>query len=275
VRLSIVVSTHAAAFQAAPLKGDFEAGVAKVAGWGYDGVEPAIRDPALVDAEELEGLVSNLGLMVPAIGTGQAWGEEGLSLTSDDPSERAAAIQRIRSHVPLAARLDATIILGLIRGITPEGQTHERSMNYLIEAIRECAAVATETGVRFALEPLNRYETDLVHTVAEGMDLIDEVGADNFGLLLDTFHMNIEEAVIEDSIRSCGDRIFHFHVADSNRWHPGAGHLDFGSILEALSATGYQGFVSGEFMPLPDADTAAERSVTYLRNIRPRHRGCE
>jgi len=148
-------------------------------------------------------------------------------------------------------------------------------MAYVIEALQECVAAAAKAcpererrkGVRFALEPLNRYETDLIHTVAEGLDLIERVGADNLGLLLDTFHMNIEEPVIEDSIRAAGDRIFHFHVADSNRWHPGAGHLDFKSILDTLFATGYQGYVSGEFMPLPDADTSAERSVAYLRQF--------
>jgi sugar phosphate isomerase/epimerase len=267
VKLSIVLSTHAAAFQAVALKGDFANSVAKAADWGYDGVEVAIRDPALVDDEELTRLIAAQGLAVPAIGTGQAWGEEGLSLTSDDPSIRAAATERLRSHVPLAERLDAMIILGLIRGITPAGQTHQQSMIYLVEAIRECAAIAAETGVRFALEPLNRYETDLIHTVTEGLDLIERVGADNFGLLLDTFHMNIEEPQIEESIRACGDRIFHFHVADSNRWHPGAGHLDFESILETLSATGYRGFVSGEFMPMPDAETAAQRSIAYLTGI--------
>lgn len=267
MKLSIVLSTHAAAFQAVALKGDFANSVVKVAGWGYDGVEVAIRDPALVDDDELDRLVADRGLAVPAIGTGQAWGEEGLSLTSDDPSIRTAAIERLRSHVPLAARLDAMIILGLIRGITPAGQTHQQSMAHLVEAIRECAAIAAETGVRFALEPLNRYETDLIHTVADGLDLIERVGADNFGLLLDTFHMNIEEPQIEESIRICGDRIFHFHVADSNRWHPGGGHLDFESILEALSTTGYRGFVSGEFMPLPDADTAAQRSFAYLTGL--------
>jgi sugar phosphate isomerase/epimerase len=267
MKLSIVLSTHAARFQAVVFKGDFEANVARIAGWGYDGVELAIRDPRLVDGDELAHVVSAYGLTVPAIGTGQAWGEEGLSFTSDEPSVRAAAIERIKSHVPLAARLDATVILGLIRGITPAGQTHGQSMDDLVEALQACAAVGAETGVRFALEPLNRYETDLVHTVAEGLDLIERVGADNFGLLLDTFHMNIEEPVIEDSIRACGDRIFHFHVADSNRWYPGAGHLDFGSILDALRATGYQGYVSGEFMPLPDADTAAQRGIAHLRAV--------
>jgi len=115
------------------------------------------------------------------------------------------------------------------------------------------------------LEPINRYETTLINNVEQGLALIETVGAGNFGLLLDTFHMNIEEPVIEDSIRACGDRIFHFHVADSNRWYPGAGHLDFKSILDTLFATGYQGYVSGEFMPLPDADTSAERGLAYLR----------
>jgi sugar phosphate isomerase/epimerase len=88
------------------------------------------------------------------------------------------------------------------------------------------------------------------------------------GLLADTFHMNIEEPSIEGSIRRAGDRIFHFHVADSNRWHPGAGHLDFASILDALYATGYTGFVCGEFLPIPDAETAARRGIAHLRGIK-------
>jgi sugar phosphate isomerase/epimerase len=267
MKLSVVLSTHAAAFQAVAFKGDFEANIAKIASWGYDGVELAVRDPKLVNAGQLERVVSENRLVVPAIGTGQAWGEEGLSFTSDDPAVRAAAIERIRTHIPLAADLDAIVILGLIRGITPKGQSHEQSMAYLVEAIQECAAAAGGTGVRFALEPMNRYETDLIHTAAEGMELIERVGMDNFGLLLDTFHMNIEEADIGASIRACGDRIFHFHVADSNRWYPGAGHLDFGAILDDLDATGYRGFVSGEFMPLPDSDTAARNAACFLKAL--------
>lgn len=267
MKLSVVLSTHAAAFQAVAFKGDFEANVAKIASWGYDGVELAVRDPAMVNAGRLERVVAESGLVVPAIGTGQAWGEEGLSFTSGDPAVREAAIERIKSHVPLAAHLGAIVILGLIRGITPEGQTHEQSMEFLVEAIQQCAWAAEGTGVRFALEPMNRYETDLIHTVADGLELIERVGKDNFGLLLDTFHMNIEEADIEHSIQMCGDRIFHFHVADSNRWYPGAGHLDFGAILDVLATTGYEGFVSGEFMPLPDADTAAKRAATFLRTL--------
>jgi sugar phosphate isomerase/epimerase len=79
--------------------------------------------------------------------------------------------------------------------------------------------------------------------------------------------MNIEEPEIEESIRSCGKHIFHFHVADSNRWYPGAGHLDFRSMLEALASTDYSGWVSGEFLPKPDAETAAQKSILYLRRV--------
>jgi len=265
MKLAIVLSTHAAQFQAVAFKEDFEANIARIASYGYDGVELAIRDPKLVDINELDAAVKRHGLEVPAIGTGQAWGEERLSFTSAEPKVRRAAIERIKSHVPLAQQFGASIILGLIRGMTPPGQSREQSMAFLVEALQECSAVAAAEGVRFALEPLNRYETDLIHTVAEGMDLIRRVGAENFGLLLDTFHMNIEEPSIEASIGACGDRIFHFHVADSNRWHPGAGHLNFRAILAALRETGYDGYVSGEFMPVPDADTGALRAVDHLR----------
>jgi sugar phosphate isomerase/epimerase len=140
-------------------------------------------------------------------------------------------------------------------------------MDYLVEAIQACSAAAEGTSVRFALEPMNRYETDLVHTTAEGLDLVERVGSDRFGLLLDTFHMNIEEPDITASMRSCGDRLFHVHVADSNRWHPGAGHLDFAAVVDCLESMGYQGFVSGEFMPRPDADTAARNAIAFLRRL--------
>ena len=267
MKFSVVVSTHMSEFQAATFQGDLRANLARVAAAGYDGVELAIRDPRLVDQARLEKLLKSQRLVVPAIGTGQAWGEEGLSFTSQDLSVRRAAIDRVKSHIPLAARLRSLIIIGLIRGITPHGQSHEDSLSYLLEALHEVAMAARPDGVRLAIEPLNRYETDLIRSVAEGLDLLDRLGADNVGLLLDTFHMNIEEPSIEGSMASAGERIFHFHVADSNRRYPGAGHLDFRSILGALQALGYSGFVSGEFLPWPDAFTAAERSLPHLRSV--------
>lgn len=267
MKLSIVLSTQPAQFQAATFKGDLETNLRRIADLGYDGVELAVRDPKLVSLPELDHILRACKLSVPAIGTGQAWGEEGLSFTDPDPEVRHAAIERIKSHVPLAAHFGAVVIVGLIRGIVKPGVDPVRAMGWLVEALQECSAAARPAGVRLALEPINRYETTLVNTVAQGMDLIGRVGADNFGLLLDTFHMNIEEPDVAASIRACGARTFHFHVADSNRWYPGAGHLDFKSVLATLAATGYRGWVSGEFLPKPDAETAARESIMYLKEL--------
>lgn len=269
MKLSLVLSTHTAQFQAVAFKGDLEANLAKIAAWGYDGVELAIRDPRLVDGDELLHLVDSHGLHVPAIGTGQAWGEEGLSFTDPDAQVRQAAVERIESHIPFAARTGAVIVIGLVRGIVKPGVDHAQAMDWLVAALQTCCAAARPHGVRIALEPICRYETTLINNLAEGLDLLARVGAGNMGLMPDTFHMNIEEPDIEASLRACGDRIFHFHVADSNRWYPGAGHLDFGSILEALYGTGYQGYVSGEWMPRPDGDTSAEKGIAYLRRLEP------
>jgi sugar phosphate isomerase/epimerase len=267
MRYSIVLSTQPAEFQAATFKGDLAANLHAIADLGYAGVELAIRDPKQIDLDELERMVQSCNLSVPAIGTGQAWGEEGLSFTDPHPEVRSAAIERVKSHIPVASRFKAVIIIGLVRGIVKPGVDSAQAMDWLIEALQTCCSAADPDGVRLVLEPINRYETTLINNVTQGLELINRVGAGNFGLLLDTFHMNIEEQEIESAILRCGKQIFHFHVADSNRWYPGAGHLDFKSILDALLASGYKGFISGEFLPEPDAVTAARMAITHLRKI--------
>jgi sugar phosphate isomerase/epimerase len=265
MKLSIVLSTQPAQFQAATFKGKLEKNLQRIAAMGYDGVELAIRDPKLVDLNGLEQLIRLCKLSVPAIGTGQAWGEEGLSFTDPDVSVRQAAIERIKSQIPFASRFKAVIIIGLIRGIVKPGVEPAQAMDWMVEALDECCKAAHPHGIKLALEPINRYETTLINNTTQGLDLIGRVNADNFGLLLDTFHMNIEEADIEASIRACSQHILHFHVADSNRWYPGAGHLDFKSIMKTLIATGYVGWVSGEFLPEPGPQIAAERNIAKLR----------
>jgi sugar phosphate isomerase/epimerase len=266
MKLSIVVSTQPAQFQAATFKGDLEVNLRTLASLGYDGVELAIRDPKLINLDQLESLTQACGLSIPAIGTGQAWGEEGLSFTDPNDKIRQSAIERIKEHIPVASRFGAVIIIGLMRGIIKPGVEPIRAIDWLVEALRACATAAHPYGIRLALEPINRYETTLINNVAEGLELIECVGVGNLGLLLDTFHMNIEEPNLEQSIRSCGRHLFHFHVADSNRWYPGAGHLDFRSILTTLDTTGYTGWISGEFFPKPDALIAAEKNIRFLKN---------
>lgn len=267
MKLSIVLSTQPATFSAVAYKGQLETNIAKIANLGYDGVELAVRDPGLLDADHIKKVLTDRNLEAPAIGTGQAYGEEGLSFTHPDEKIREQAINRIKAQIDFAFNFKAQVILGLIRGRFGDTVSRKQALEWLTEALKECANYASRKNIKLAVEPINRYETNLVSTVSEGIGLIEKADADNLGLLLDTFHMNIEEPSIEDSIRKAGNRLFHFHLADSNRWYPGAGHIDFKKVVEILKQIGYKGFLSAEILPLPDSDTCAEKTVAFMRRI--------
>ena len=265
MNLSIVQSTEPASFSALAYKGDWAKNIGKLKYMGYDGVELAVRDPRLLDAPLLKSLLQQHGLLVPAIGTGQAFGEDGLSLTHAEPAVRRQTIERLKSHVRLAADLGALVIIGLVRGRLGSSIGLDRAEAWLVEAMRECAS--EDPGVKIAVEPINRYETDFINTVGSALNFVEKINLENIGLLLDTFHMNIEEPSLTESIISSRDHLFHVHVADSNRWHPGAGHIDFKAIVDALEKIGYRGFLSAEILPLPDPDTAAMNTLAHFHKV--------
>jgi len=265
MKLGIVLSTQAAQFSALAYKGQLAENAAIISSLGYDGIELAIRDPQLVNLSKIKSLLRELDLTVPAIGTGQAYGEEGLSFVDADESVRHKAIERIKSHMHLAESLGSMVIIGLIRGFKEKDVSAQQTEEWLVEALRECAQ--ENRNVKLIIEPINRYECDLICTVIEGMELMEKVEYQNVGLLLDSFHMNIEEPSIYESIKIAKERLFHFHIADSNRWYPGGGHIDFPKIIETLNTIDYKGFVSAEILPYPDPDTAAEKTVNYMRSL--------
>jgi sugar phosphate isomerase/epimerase len=151
----------------------------------------------------------------------------------------------------------------------------------MVDALKTLARDAQTRGVRLAIEPINRYETDWVNDVVGAHALIDEIGADNapassealnerrgnVGILFDTFHANIEEPNIEASLRACGARLFHVHVAESNRWYPGAGHTNFANIIATLRGIKYAGWVSAEILPKPDVKRAAEETYKTIKPL--------
>jgi len=238
-----------------------------VAKLGFQGVELAIRDPAIVDGEKIKKLVESFGLEVPAVGTGQAYGEEGLSFSSPEDEIRKKAIERVKNHIRFASSFGAQVIIGLIRGKIEEGVNREIAEEWTLEAMKECAKLAQEYGIYLTLEPLNRYETNFINRVKEAIEFIKRLGEQNVGLLIDTFHMNIEEVSIYQSIEKAKDCLTHVHLADSNRWAPGCGHLDFLKIVETLRKIDYKGYLSAEVLPLPDPDTSARLTIEYLSRI--------
>ncbi len=265
MKLSIVLSTQPASFSALAYKGNLDESIRRIRLLGYDGVELAVRDPGLLDRARLKSLLEGSGLIVSAIGTGQAFGEEGLSFTHNDSRVRGRAIERVKSHVRLAADLGALVIIGLVRGRRGTDVPERKAEEWMTEAVRDCAA--ENRTVNLAIEPINRYETDLINTVASGLEFVDKLGLENVGLLLDTFHMNIEEPSLTESIAASRGRLMHVHVADSNRWSPGSGHIDFRSVFETLDEIGYLGFISAEILPLPDPDSAATNTIAHIRKL--------
>lgn len=266
MKLGIVLSSQPSSFSAIPFKEGIAENVSKISKLGFDGVEMAVRNPEQLNVEWLASLIREHHMTVPAIQTGQVYLEEGLCFIHADPVIRSRAVDRIRAHVRLAGALGAKVIIGLVRGKKTGEIRHEDAETWLIEALRECAR--EDSAVELVIEPINRYETDVINTVGSGMELMTKVKMDNVGLLLDTFHMNIEEPSISGSILMARERLFHFHIADSNRWHPGAGHIDFPGILDTLDQIGYGGFLTAEILPMPDPDTSAVKTIEYMRKLR-------
>ena len=235
--------------------------------WGYDAVELAVRDLARVDARAIERALHSAGLAVAALATGTAYSADGLSFTHPDAGVRRAARERIADHCRLAARIGGFVILGLVRGRVLPGVTREQAAAWMDEGVLAACEEGSRLGVRLLFEPINRYETDLVHTVEEALALLDRVRAPSLGLLVDTFHMNIEEADICESLRRAGARAHHVHAADSNRCYPGAGHVDFRAVIQTLEGMGYRGYLSAEILPRPDLETSLERAAVNLRRL--------
>lgn len=264
--LSFAVSVEQTAFEAVVKAGPLEEHFDRLAEIGYDGIELAVRNPGRVDRDKILSLKEKTGLSVSALGTGQAYGDEGLSLTDPEEKVRRTARDRLREHIELACAIGAqVVIVGLIRGKTTPGMGHERCMDLVSDALQELGPVASQQGVNLVVEPINRYETDLIATLEESAHLIEKAGGHGLGLLPDTFHMNIEEADPLGALSRFGGKARHFHVADSNRWAPGYGHLDFEFCLESLVQAGYQGWVSVECLPRPE--DASGQAFAFLKGL--------
>jgi sugar phosphate isomerase/epimerase len=266
VKLSFTISASPTRFAAVAQQRDLRSSIEYLAGLGYEGVELAIRDPAQVNLDEAAATAARVGVGVPAIGTGQAFLEEGMALTAPEAGVRELAAARLEAQIEAARRFGALVIIGLIHGPIPPQADRERAAEWLLSGLNRLARRARAAGVRIVIEPVNRYESNWLNTVDEVLDLIEHLGEDNVGVLPDTFHMNIEEADVFEALRRAGSRLWHLHVADSNRRAPGCGHLDFNQIAVALAAQRYTGAVSAEILPYPTFEAAAAQT---LRTMRP------
>lgn len=234
----------------------------RIAGWGFDLVELPVENPGDWDptrtAELLRGL--SLGATVcAAMGPGR-------DLSTDDRGTVAATHEYLGWLIEAAATVGAEVVAGpLYAPVGRTGRISEREragmVDRVVENLRPVAERAGERGVRLAVEPLNRFETNLVNTAAQVIAIVDRVDHPACGVLLDTFHMNIEEKRPEEAIRAVGPRLAHFHGCGVDRGTPGADHADWGAIAGALREVGYGGPVVIESFTSENETIATAASI--------------
>jgi D-psicose/D-tagatose/L-ribulose 3-epimerase len=216
--------------------------VDKVARIGFDLIEICVEDPATIDVKAIRKRTDAAGIGATVCG---AFGPD-RDMSADDPAVRRNAIGYVRQCAEIAQGLGSDIVVGPMYsavGRTRMAEPEERKAQRVLatESIRMAADDAAGRGVRLALEPLNRFETDMVNTVNQGVALVEQIDRPNVGLLIDTFHMNVEEKNLPAAIRRGGCHIFEFHACSSDRGTPGEDHLDWPGIVKALSDVQFPG----------------------------------
>ncbi|MCD8352289.1 MAG: sugar phosphate isomerase/epimerase [Planctomycetaceae bacterium] len=249
------------------LRGPYETIIPKAGKMGYDAIELHIHDSAAIDRAKIRKLMDEAGITLSSIGTGSAYSEDRISLSNEDASVREQAIKRLEMHMDTAKEYDAVVIVGLIKGLVRDCSSRDVCIRNLSESLTKLVKKAEADRVPLVLEVINRYESDFLTTIEETLDFLAPFNSEQLLLHIDTFHMNIEQASIPDSIRRAKGKIGHCHVADSDRWYVGHGHYDFAGTIQALRDIGYDRALAVESLMYPDSDTSAEESLKSLRSL--------
>jgi D-psicose/D-tagatose/L-ribulose 3-epimerase len=216
----------------------------RAAGLGFDVLEVCIEDPARVTPARVSEAAERAGVAISVCG---AFGPD-RDVSHEDPGRRQMGVAYLRTCVDIAAAVGSPHVAGPMYSATGKArmlsdEAREQQRRWAAQSLAVAADYAAERGVALAIEPLNRFETDLVNTVEQGLELCERIGRENVGVLLDTFHMNIEETSIGDAIGAAGERLLHFHACENDRGAPGSGHVPWDEVAAALKRIDYRGQV--------------------------------
>ena len=250
----------------------------EIAALGYDGIDvDAEPDRIPMDKfNEVISIANSLGLKVPALIC--AWAEwhagEERNLASSDEAVRSVAVEYTKRCVELSATLEEPALLE-IDAVASEVEypitRHPRHVlrDNFAKSAREICEHAQALGVPIAIEPINRFEgyAGFLNSIVEARSIADEVGLD-LGVLLDFFHVNIEDGPVAETIQIAGDKLRHIHLADSNRQAPGTGHIDWVETVRALNDIKFNGYLSVDSTPVkPDWKTLLRESIQFMKGI--------
>jgi D-psicose/D-tagatose/L-ribulose 3-epimerase len=248
-----------------PLTDDALAGLApRIAGWGFDVIEMPVENAGDWDPARAADLLTEHGLGATVC----AVLPPGRELVATTPDVVAATQDYLRRCVDAAAAVGSGVVAGPLyasvgrtwRFGPEEREAYTRELHAGLEPVAEYAA---ERGVRLGVEPLNRYETSVVNTVEQGLAMIEGLPPEGVGLALDTYHLNIEERDPAAAVRLVGaaGRLAHVQVCANDRGAPGADHVDWPALRDALADAGYDGPVCIESFTAENASIATAASI--------------
>ena len=240
----------------------------KVKSMGFDILEISVENPDLIDVNAVKEILKENQLECIICG---AFGPD-RNICSIDPAIRENAQKYILWLIDAAAHLGSETVCGPMYSAV--GKDHiedpderQKEWQRAVSGIKVMAEAARKKGIKLALEPLNRFETDMINVVSQGLKFIEETGMDNVGFHLDSFHMHLEEKDSADAIRRAGKKIFHFHACENDRGVPGTGQVRWDEIAKALKEIDYSGPVVIE--SFTDQVKEIARAVCIWREIAP------
>jgi D-psicose/D-tagatose/L-ribulose 3-epimerase len=231
---------------------------------GFDILEVnAPKVTLMSDAERdvLKGAAADAGLnLTYSIGM-----KSDMDLVSEDAATRKKGIAFLQDVARAMKYMGGTILAGINYSSWPRqllpGEDKSILTDRAIEGVREAIKAAEDNDVVFCVEVVNRFEQFIMNTAAEGIAFAERVGSPNCKVLLDTFHMNIEEDSLRGSIIETGNWLGHFHLGETNRRCPGRGRIPWPEIFGALHEVNYQGGVVMEPFLLPGGEVGRDISV--------------
>jgi len=259
------IGIHSFVWSASSAQPDLERTLANTKEAGFDLIEFSYLDPADVDIGKLARRIADLGLGV-AISIGlPADGD----ISSADKAVAARGVEILNSTIALTRDLGGQKVGGILstsHGLQTEAPTRDQ-WNRSAATLARVAETAKAAGVTLNLEIVNRFESNLLNTAAQGLAFIEDTGSDNIFLHLDTFHMNIEEADVGLAIRHAAKKIGYVHIGESHRGFLGTGSIDFAAIFDALTAIGYGDDLSFESFSSEIVDENLSRKTAIWRNL--------
>jgi D-psicose/D-tagatose/L-ribulose 3-epimerase len=215
----------------------------KIAKMGFNHIEIPIDDPKTLDFKKCLEIITKAG--ITSISCCVAMGPD-RDLIDPDPKIRQNGIDYVKASIDGLALLGGKNLVGPFysavgRTWQQSAEEREHDMQILIEILKDIAEYAGKKGITLGLEPLNRFETSFITTADQAIELVDRVNHPALKIMLDTFHMNIEENSMGDAIRKVGPRLLQVHSNENNRGTPGAGHVPWKEVAQALKDIKFDG----------------------------------